>query len=205
MDWSTPGLPVPYHLPEFAEVHVHCIWRCHWAILSSDTLFSFCLQSSPASGSFPVSQLFTSGDQNIATTFIISLSNEYSGLISFKTDWFDLFVLQGEHHSSKASIFRCSAFFAVQLSQLYMTTRKTIALTIWTFVGKFMSLLFNTLSMFAIAFLPRSRLLISWLQSPSAVILEPKKKNSVTPFNFSLSIYHEVMGPGIMIFVLFFF
>ena len=134
-------------------------------------------------------------------TFIISLSNKYSGLISFKTDWFDLLVLQGEHHSSKASIFLCSAFFAVELSQPYMTTRKTIALTIRTFVGNLISLLFNTLSMFVIALLPRSSLLISWLQSPSAVILEPKKRNSVTAFNFSLSIYHEVMGLDVMVFI----
>ena len=115
-------------------------------------------------------------------SFSISPCNEYSGLISFKMDWLDLLAIQGtrksilQHHSSKASIFQHSAFFVVQLSHPYMTTGKTTALTRQTFVGKVMSLLFNMLSRLVIAFLPRSkRLLISWLQSPSAVILEPKK------------------------------
>ena len=112
----------------------------------------------------------------------ISPSNEHSGLISLRIDWLDLLAVQGtlksflQHQSSKASILQCSAFFIVQLSHPYMTTGKTIALTRWTFVGKAMSLLFNMLSRLVIAFLPRSkRLLISWLQSPSAGILEPKK------------------------------
>ena len=112
----------------------------------------------------------------------ISPSNEYSGLISFRMDWFYLLAVQEtlksllQHHSSKASILWRSAFFMVQLSHSHMTTGKTIALTIWTFVGKVMSLLFNMLSRFVIAFLRRSKcLLISWLQSPSIVILEPKK------------------------------
>ena len=116
--------------------------------------------------------------------FNISPSNEYSGLISFRIDWFDLFAVQGtlksllQHHSSKASILRCSAVFMVQLSHPNMTIGKTIALTRWTFVGKGMPLLFNMLSRLVIAFLPRSKcLLISWLQSPSAVILESKKIN----------------------------
>ena len=115
--------------------------------------------------------------------FSISPSNEHSGLISFRMDWLDLLAIQGtlksilQHHSSKASILQRSAFFTVQLSHPYMTTGKTTALTRWTFVGKVMSLLFNMLSRLVITFLPRSkRLLISWLQSPSAVILEPKKK-----------------------------
>ena len=115
-------------------------------------------------------------------SFNISPSNEYSGLISFKMDWLDLLAVQGtlksllQHHSSKASILQCSALFIVQLSHPYMTTRKTIALTRWTFVGKLMSLLFNTLSRLVTTFLPGSKcLLISWLQSPSAVILEPWK------------------------------
>ena len=119
--------------------------------------------------------------------FSISPSNEYSGLISFRIDWFDLLAVQEtlksllQHHSLKASILQCSAFFMVQLSHPYMTTGKTIALTRWTFVDKVMSLLFNTLFTFVIAFLPRSKhLLISWLQSPSAVIWEPKKIKSVT-------------------------
>ena len=129
-----------------------------------------------------------------------SSSNEYSGLISFRTDWFDLFEVQGtlrsllQYHSLKASILGCSAFYMVQLSHPYMTTGKTIALTVWTFVGKVMSLLFNTLSRFVIAFLPRSKHLFSWLQSPSTVILEPKKIKSVTVSTFSSSICHEVMG-----------
>ena len=115
-------------------------------------------------------------------SFSISSSNEYSGLTSFRMDWFDLLAVQGtlkslfQHRSSNASILQCSAFFRVQLSHPYMTTGKTIALTRWTFVGKVMSPLFNMPSKLVITFLPRSkRLLISWLQSPSAVILEPKK------------------------------
>ena len=115
-------------------------------------------------------------------SFNISTSNEYSGLISFRMDWLDLLEVHGtlkgllQHHSSKASVLQSSAFFIVQLSHSYMTTEKTIALTRWMFVGKVMSLLFNMLSRLVIAFLPRSkRLLISWLQSPSAVILEPPK------------------------------
>ena len=115
-------------------------------------------------------------------SFSISPSNEYLGLISFRIDWWDLPAVQGtlksllQHHSSKASILWCSTFFIVQLSHPYMTNGQTIALTRWTFVGKVMFLLFNVLSRFVIAFLPRSKcLLISWLQSPSAVILEPKK------------------------------
>ena len=115
-------------------------------------------------------------------SFSISPSNEYSGMILFRMDWLDLLAVQGtlkslfQHHSSKASILRHSAFFTLQLSHPYMTTGKTIALTRWTFDGKVMSLLFNMLLMLVITFLPRSkRLLISWLQSPSAVILEPPK------------------------------
>ena len=138
-------------------------------------------------------------------SFNISPSNEHPGLISFRVDWLDLLAVQGtlksllQHHSSKASILRCSAFFTVQLSHLYMTTGKTIALIRRTFVGKVMSLLFSALSRLVITFLPRSkRLLISWLQSPSAVILEPKKIKSDT---VSPSICHEVMGPDAMIFV----
>ena len=139
-------------------------------------------------------------------TFNISPSNEHSGLISFRMDWLDLlaeiskgFKILLQHHSSKASIIHHSAFFIVQLSHPYMTTGKTIALTRWTFVGKVMSLLFNKLSSLVITFLPRSKhLLISWLQSPSAVILEPPKLKSAT---VSPSICHEVMGPDTMILV----
>ena len=122
-------------------------------------------------------------------SFNISPSNEHSGLISFRMDWLDLLAVQGtlksllQHHSSKASILWCSAFFIVQLSHPYMTTGKTMALKRWSFVGKVMSLLFNMLSRFVIAILPRSKhLLISWLQSPSAVILEPRKIKSTTVY-----------------------
>ena len=135
-----------------------------------------------------------------------SFSVNPSRLISFRIDWFDLLAVQGtlksllQHHSSKASIFQCSAVFTVQLPHPYMTTGKTIALTRWTFVGKVMSLLFNMLSRLVIALLPRSKyLLISWLQSPPAVILEPKKIKSVTVSIVSPSICHEVMGPDAMI------
>ena len=128
-------------------------------------------------------------------SFSISPSNEYSELISFKIDWFDLLAVPGtlksllQHHSSKASILQCSAFFILQLSHPYMTTGKTTALTRWTFVSKVMSLLFNMLSRFLIAFLPRSKcLLISWLQSPSGVILEPPKIKFVTVSIASTSI-----------------
>ena len=135
-------------------------------------------------------------------SFSISIcpSNEYLGLISFKIDWFALLAVQGtlksllQHHSSKASILRRSAFFTVQLSHPYMTTGKTTTLTIQTFVSKVMSSLFYTLSRFFITFLPRSNHLISWLQSPSVVILEPKKRKSVTLSTFSPSICQAVMG-----------
>ena len=141
-------------------------------------------------------------------SFSISPSNEYSGLISFRMDWLDLLAVQGtlksllQHHSSKASILWRSAFLTVQLSHPYMTTGKTIALTRRTFVGKVTSLLLNMLSRLVITFLPRSkRLLISWLQSPSAVILEPPKIKSATVSTVFPSISHEVMGPDAIIFV----
>ena len=142
-------------------------------------------------------------------TFSNSPFNEYSRLIFFRIDWLDLLAVQGtlrsllQHHSSKASILRCSAFFMVQLPHPYMTTGKTIALTRRTFVGKIMSLLFNMLSRLVITFLPRSKhLLISWLQSPSTVILEPKRIKSATVSTVSPSICHEVMRPDAMILVL---
>ena len=136
-----------------------------------------------------------------------SPSNECPGLISFTMDWLDLVVQRTlksllQHHSSKAWILQRSGFFTVQLSHPYMTTGKTIALTKWTFVGKVMSLLFNMLSRLDITFLPRSKcFLISWLQSPSAVILEPPKIKSATVSTVSPSISHEVMGPDVMILV----
>ena len=141
-------------------------------------------------------------------SFNISPSNEHLGLISFRMDWLDLLAVQGtlksllQHHSSKISILQYSAFFIVQLLHPYMTTGKTIALTRRTFVDKVMSLLFNMLSTLVITFLPRSKhLLISWLQSPSAVILEPRKIKSVTISTVSPFIYHEAMGPDVMILV----
>ena len=141
-------------------------------------------------------------------SFNISPSNEYSGLISLRMDWLYLLAVQGtlksllQHHSSKASILRRSAFFIVQLSHSYMTTGKIIALTRWTFVGKVMSLLFTSLSRLDITFHPRSeRLLISWLQSPSAVILEPRKIKSDTVSTVSPSICHEMIGLDAMILV----
>ena len=159
-------------------------WWCHPTISSSVVPFSSCLQSFPASGSSQVSQL----SHQVAKVlefqlhWSISASNQYSGLISFRIDWFDLLAVQEtlksllQHHSSKASIFWRSAFFIIQLSHACMTTGKTITLTRQTFVGKVMSLLFNMLSRLGITFVSKSkRLLISWLQAPSAVILEPKK------------------------------
>ena len=141
-------------------------------------------------------------------SFSISLSNEYSGLISCRIDLFDLLAVQGtlksllQHHSSKASILQCSAFFIVQLSHPYMTTKKTIAVIRWIFVGKVMSLLLNILSRLLIVFLPGSkRLLISWLQSLSAMILEPKKIKSATVSIVSSSICCGVMGPDAIVFI----
>ena len=160
---------------------------CHPTTISSSIIpFSSDLQS----GSFQMSQFFTSGDQSIGSfSFNISPSNEYWGLIFFRMNWLDPFAVQGtlkrllQHHSSKASTLQHSALFIVQVSHPYMTTRKTIVLTRWTLAGKEMSLLFNTLSRLIITFLPRSkRLWILWLQSASAVILEPPKKESLSLF-----------------------
>ena len=155
---------------------------------------------------FPSIQVFSKESVLLIRSFSFSFSasNEYPGLISFRMDWLDLLAVQGtlksllQHHSSKASILQCSTFFTVQLSHPYMTTGKTIALTRRTFVGKVMSLFLNMLSRLVITFLPKSkRLLISWLQSPSAV--PPKEVchySTVSP-----SICHEVMGPDAMILV----
>jgi len=141
-------------------------------------------------------------------SFTISPSNEYSGLIYFRTNWFDILAVQEtlnnllQHHNLKASILWHAAFFMVQLSQLYMTTGNTIALIIQTFVGKVISLLFNMLYRFVIAFLPRSkRLLISWLQSSTTMIFEPKKIKPVTVSTFSPSVHHEMKGLISMILV----
>ena len=154
-----------------------------------------------------MSQLFASGGQSTGVLASASVL-EHLGLVSFRMDWLDLLSVQGtlksllQHHSSKASILRRSAFFTVQLSDPYMTTGKTIALTRRTFVGKVMSLLLNMLSRLDINFLPRGTcLLISWLQSPSAVILEPREIKPATVSTVSASISHEMMGLDAMILV----
>ena len=156
-----------------------------------------------------MSQLFASGGQRIGVSASAPvLPMNIQDWSSFRMDWLDLLAVQGtlksllQHHSSKASILRHSAFFTVQFSHPYTTTGKTIALTRWTFVGKVISLLLNMLSTLVISFLQRSKhLLISWLKSPSAVILEPPKIKSDTLSTVSPSISHEVMGPDAMIFI----
>ena len=208
MDCSMPGLPVHYQLPEFTQTHIH--WVCD-AIQPSHPLLS---PSLPALNLSQHQGLFkwVSSSHQVAKVLDFQLqhrpSNEHSGLISFRMDWLDLLAVEGtlksllQYHNSKASILQCSAFFIVQLSHPYMTTGKTIALTRWTFVGKVMSLPFNMLSRLVVTFLPRSKhLLISWLQSLSAVILKPPKIMSVTVSTVSPSICHEVMGPDAMILV----
>ena len=181
MNRSMPGLPVHHQLPEFTQTHVHQVSD---AIQPSHPLSS---PSPPAL--FPRIRVFSNEStlhmrwpKYWSLSFSIIPSKEHPGLISFRMDWLDLLADQGtlksllQHHSSKASILQCSAFFTVQLSHPYMTTGKPIALTRRTFVGKVMSLFLNMLSRLVITFFPRSkRLLISWLQSPSAVILEPPK------------------------------
>ena len=156
-----------------------------------------------------MSQFFTSGSQSIGVSaFPLVLPMDIQEKISFRMDWLDLLAVQRtlksllQHHSSKASILYCSAFFIVQLSHSNMTTGKTIALTRWTFVGKVMPLLFNMLSRLVVAFLPRSKcLFISWLQSPSGMILEPPKIKSATVFTVFPSNCHEMVGLDAMIFV----
>ena len=204
MNCSTSGLPVPHHLPEFAQVHIHWIGE---AIQPFHPL----MPSSPSALKFPQHQEFSNElavcirwSKYWSFSFSISPSNEYSMLVSCNIDWFDLLV-QGtlrslhQHHNSKASALWCSAFFTVQLSQPYTTTGKTMTFIIQTFVSRVTSLLFNPLSRFVIAFLPRSKHLMSWLQLPSTVTLEPKKRKYVTASTFSPSICHEVMGPESMI------
>ena len=182
MDCSTPSLPVHHQLPEFTQTHAYWV---------GDAIQPSHPPSSPSPPTFSLSQhksLFSESVLLIrwpncwSFSFNISPSSEYSGLIFFRMDWLDLFAVQGtlksllQHHSSKASILQCSALFIVQLSHPYTTTGKTIALTRWTFVGKVTSLLLNMLSRLVISFLPRSKcLLISWLQSPSALIWEPEE------------------------------
>ena len=185
--WQHARPPYPSPTPGVYSNSCPLSWWCHPTISSSVIPFSSHLQSFPASGSFQMSQLFTSGGQStgVSASTSVQYSNEYLGLISFRMDWLDLFAVQGtlkslfQHQSSKASILPPSAFFIVQLSHSHTTTGKTIALTRWTFVGQVLSLLFNMLSRLVITFLPRSKcLLISWLQSPSAVILEPPKNKA---------------------------
>ena len=210
MNRSTPGLSVHHQLPEFTQTYVH--WVGH-AIQPSHPLSSLSPPalsslSPPAEGSQHQGLFqWVNSSHEVAKVleFQFSPSNEHPGLISFRMDWLDLLAVQRtlksllQYHSSKASILWCSAFFTVQLSHPYMTTGKTIALTRWTFVGKVISLLLNMLSRLVITFFPRNKhLLISWLQSPSAVILEPKKIKSDT---VSPSISHGVIGPDTMILV----
>ena len=188
MNHSTPGLPVHHKLPELTQTHVYQVGD---AIQPSNPLLS---PSSPVPNPTQHQGLFqwVNSSHQVAKVLEFQLQHQSfqwtpPGLISFRMDWLDLLAVQGtlksllQHHSSKAPIFRCLAFFTVQLSHPYMATGKTIALNRWTFVGKVISLLFNMLSRLVITFLPRSkRLLISWLQSPSAVILEPQKIKSDT-------------------------
>ena len=182
MNCSMLGFPVHHQLPEFTLTDVHLV---------SDAIQTSHPPSSPSPPDFRLSHIRAFSNESVlrirwpkyqSFSFNISPSNEYSGLISFRMDWLALLAVQGtlksllELYSSKASILQCSAFFIVQLSHPYMTTGKTIALTRWNIVSKVMSLLFNMLSRSAITFLPRSKhLLMPWLQSPSAVILETKK------------------------------
>ena len=208
MDCRTPGLPVHHQVLELAQSHVH---RVSDVVQSSHPLS----YPSPPIFNFPSIRVFSNESvlcirwpKYGSFSFSVSPSNEYSGLISFRMDWLDLLAVQGifksllQHHSSKASVFQYSAFCIVQLSHPYVTTGKTIPLTRWTFAGKVMSLLSSMLSRLVIAFLQRSKcLFISWLQTPSAVILEPKKRKRVTVFIVSPSIYHEVMGLDVIILV----
>ena len=208
MDCSTPGLPVHHQLLELSQTHVHWVDD---AIQPFHPLLSPLLLPSI----FPSIRVFSYESvlcirwpKYWSFSFSINPSNEYSGLISFRIDRLDLLAVQGtlksllQHPSSKASILQHSAFFILQLSHPGMTVGKTMALTRQIFVGKLMSLLFNMLSRLVMAFLPRSkRLLILWLESPSAVILESPKIKSLTVSVVSPYICHEVMGPEAMILV----
>ena len=182
VDCSLPdfSLHCPSLSPRVGSNSCPLSWWCYLSISSSATLFTFCLQSLPASGSFLMSWLFTS--KVLQPHLQHQPSNKYSALIYFRIDWFDFLAVQGtlkrllQHHSSRASILQCSAFYGPMLTSVH-DYWKTIALTIYgLLLAKVMSLLFNMLSRLVIAFLPRSKhLLISWLQSPSAVIWSPRK------------------------------
>ena len=208
MNCSTPGLSVHRKLPEFTQTHVNeSVMPSSHLILCRPLLLL--LPIPPSIRIFSnESTLHMRWPKYWSFSFSIIPSKEHPGLISFRKDWLDLLAVQEtlksliQHHSSEASVLWHSAFFTVQLSHPYMTPGKTIALTRRTFVGKVISLLFNMLSRLGITFLPRSkRLLISWLQSPSAVILEPRKIKSDTVSTVSPPISPEVMGPDAMIFV----
>ena len=182
MNCSTPGLPGYHQLLEFTQSHAHWVQWCHPAISSSVVPFSSCPQALPGSGSFPMNQFFTWGGQSTgisASTSVLPMHTQgWSPLRC--TGWIRCSSRKFQESSpipqSKSINFQHTAFFTVQLSHPYMTTGKPIALTSWTFVGKVMSLLFNMLSRLVITFVPRSKhFLISWLQSPAAVILEPPK------------------------------
>ena len=205
---ARPPFPVLHHLPEFAQSHVHCVSD---AIQPSHPLLPLLLLPSifPSIRVFSnESALFIRWPKYWSFSFNISPSNEHPGLISFRMDWLDLLAVQGtlksllQHHSSKVSVLQRSAFFIVQLSHPYMTTGKTIALTRRTFVGKVMFLLFNMMSRLVITFLLRNKHhLMSWLQLPSAVILELREIKSATVSTVSPSICHEMMGLDAMILV----
>ena len=206
MDCSTPGFPILHHLPEFAQTRVHWVGD---AIQPSHPLLSPSptLNLSQHQGLFQRVGSCIRWPKYWSFSFSISPSNEYSVLISFRMDWLDLLAVQGtlkslfQHHSSKASILQHSFLYSPTLTSIH-DYWKIITLTRETFVGKVMSLLFNMLSRLVITSLPRSkRLLVSWLQSPSAAILEPRKIKSATVSTVSPSISHEVMGPDAMIFV----
>ena len=207
IDCSQPGFPVLHRLPELVKLmSIESVMPSNHLIVCHPLLLPLIFPSIRVFSNESV--LCIRWPKHWSFSFSIIPSKEIPGLISFRMDWLDIHAVQGslksllQHHSSKASILRCLAFFTVQLSHPYMTTGKTIALTRWTFVGKVMSLLFNILSWLFITFLPRSkRLLISWLQSSSAVILEPRKIKSDTVSTVSPSISHEVMGPDAMILV----
>ena len=208
LEYSTLGFPVLHYLPQFSQIHVRQVSMmlsnhlilCHPLLLLSSIFPSIKVF-------YHESTLHIRWPKCWSFSFSISPPSEYSGLISFRTGWIDP-VVRGtlksllQHHSLKASILQHSAFFMVQLSHLYMTTGKSIALIAWNFVNKVTSLLFNVLSTFVIAFLPGSKhLLNSWLKSPSTVILEPTKIKYVTISTFSPSICHEIMEPDVMILV----
>ena len=196
MECSTPGFPVLHCLPEVAQTHVHWL---------SDVIQPSYLLSSPSPPALNLSQhqgLFkwVSSSHQVAKVLELQLQHQsfqWIFRVDFLYDWlvWSPCCPRLQHHNLKASVLRCSAFFTVQLLHPHMTTGKVIALTLWTFVGKVISLLLNTLSRFVVAIKRSKCLLILWLQSPSVLILEPKKMKSDTVSTFSLSICHKVIGP----------